>query len=58
MTEEEARKALFQLHYNYMMHTPKEREELYEEYQACRREIKNKLAKFMFEKKQNESLKK
>ena len=33
MTEEEAKKALFQVHYEYMMHPPKERLELYNEYQ-------------------------
>ncbi len=51
MTEDEAKKALFQIHYEYMMHTPKERDALYEEYQAKRNLVKKELAKFLLEKK-------
>ena len=50
MTEEEARKALFQIHYEYMMHTPNERLKLYDEYQKKRSEIKKELARYMIEK--------
>ena len=49
MTEEEARKALFELNYEYMMHGPNERLALYEEYQAKRAEIRKKLTLLMFE---------
>lgn len=44
MTEEEAKKALFQVHYEYMMHTPQEREKLYNEYIEKRNQIKRELA--------------
>lgn len=54
MTEEEAKKALFQIHYEYMMHTPKERLDLYDEYQEKRRQIKSELAKAMLAKKENQ----
>lgn len=50
MTEEEARKALFQIHYEYMMHSPKERLELYDEYKHKRDIIKKELAKVVREK--------
>lgn len=43
MTEQEAKEALFKIHYEYMMHTPKERLELYDEYQRKRNEIKKLL---------------
>lgn len=43
MTEEEAKKALFELHYEYMKHTPKERLKLYEEYKEKRNKIKEAL---------------
>ena len=43
MTEEEAKKALFKLHYEYMKHTPKERLKLYEEYKEKRNKIKEAL---------------
>jgi len=49
MTEEEAKKALFKIHYTYMMHSPKEREKLYSEYQRQRNEIKKELAKAIWE---------
>lgn len=45
MTEEEAKNALFQIHYEYMSHTPKERLKLYDEYQQKRNFIKSELAK-------------
>ena len=54
MTEEEAKKALFQIHYDYMMHTPKERLELYDEYQRKRSEVKKALARTIIEEKQKE----
>ncbi len=57
MNEEEAKKALFQLHYEYMQHTQKERLKLYEEYQRNRTKIKNELMKGILEKKvENKSL--
>ena len=49
MTEEEAKKALFDLHYEYMMHGPNERLELYEEYKSKRAEIKKQLTLLMVE---------
>lgn len=58
MTEDEAKRALFQIHYEYMMHTPKERLALYDEYQEKRREIKKELAKFIMERKEEELKKK
>ena len=54
MTEEEAKKALFNVHYEYIMHTPREREELYEEYQKKRNEIKHELARLYLAKKEAE----
>lgn len=57
MTEEEAKKALFQIHYNYMMHSPKERALLYPEYQRQRNEIKKELSKAILESRE-ESIKK
>ena len=53
MTEEEAKKALFDLHFEYMMHTPKEREKLYEEYIKKRGVIKKQLARLMMERREN-----
>ena len=44
MTEEEANKALFAIHYEYMTHTPKDRLKLYDEYQKKRNQIKESLA--------------
>lgn len=55
MTEEEARKALFQVHYEYMKNPPQKRLELYDEYQAKRKQIKHELAKLILERKQAES---
>lgn len=54
MTEEEAKKALFQLHFEYMTHTPKERLKLYDEYQEKRAQIRHELAMAKIQKKQNE----
>ena len=54
MTEEEARKALFQVHYEYMMHPPKERLKLYDEYKKKRDEIKHELAKTKWENKEKQ----
>lgn len=55
MSEEEAKKALFELNYEYMSHTPKERLELYEKYQESRRKIKEALSNFVLEQKQMET---
>ena len=54
MTEDEAKDALFKLHYEYMMHSPKERLSLYEEYKEKRSQIKEALSKMVREKKENE----
>ena len=39
MTEEEARNSLFQLHFEYMSHPPKERLDLYEKYKTIKAPI-------------------
>lgn len=44
MTEQEAKEALFKLHFEYMSHTPKERLTLYDAYQKNRSEIRQALA--------------
>lgn len=54
MTEQEAKDALFKLHFEYMMHTPKEREKLYDEYIEKRGKIKKELAMLMMERRQKE----
>ena len=54
MTEQEAKDALFQIHFEYMMHTPKERLELYDEYQQKRSTIRKALAKAIEERKLKE----
>lgn len=54
MTEKELKKALFDIRLEYMMHSPKERELLYEEYIKKRGEIRKELAKLMTEKELNE----
>ena len=54
MTEEEARKALFQLHFEYMTHTPKERVKLYDEYQRNRSKIREELIKTLYKQKEKE----
>ena len=45
MTEDEARNALFQLHFEYMTHPPKERLKLYDEYREKRSKIREELTK-------------
>lgn len=44
MTEQEAKEALFKLHFEYMSHTSKERLVLYNQYQEKRSEIRQALA--------------
>lgn len=56
MTEQEARDELFKLHFEYMMHTPKEREKLYDEYIEKRRKIKEELSKLVLERKEKEAV--
>lgn len=53
MTEEEAKKALFELHFWYMSHDKSERLKLYDEYQEKRRDIKKKLIEFKESSKKN-----
>lgn len=55
MTEEEAREALFKIHWEYMKHTPNERLELYDEYIENRKKIKKELSKLIMDKKEIES---
>lgn len=52
MTEEEAKKALFQINFEYMMHTPNERLELYDEYIEKRAEVRRQLTNAIMEKKE------
>lgn len=54
MTEEEAKKALFDLHFQYMMNPPKVRLEKYDEYQKRRSEIRKLLAEAIRERKEKE----
>lgn len=54
MTEKELKRALFDIKFEYMMHTPKEREELYEEYLKKRGEIRKELAKLIREQREKE----
>lgn len=54
MTEEEAKIALFRIHQEYMMHTPKERLALYDEYQRQRSEIRKALVKSKLEEREKE----
>lgn len=54
MTEQEVKDALFKLHFEYMMHTPKEREKLYNEYIEKRKKIKEELSKLVLERKEKE----
>lgn len=49
MTEEEAKNALFNIHLEYMKHTPEERLKLYDEYIENRNKIKKELAKSKLE---------
>ena len=53
MTEEEARNALFQLHFEYMIHSPKERLKLYDEYREKRAKIRQALIETLLEQKEN-----
>lgn len=57
MTEEEAKQALFKIHYEYMKHSPKERLELYDKYQEDRKRIKSELARLKREKLEEENKK-
>lgn len=54
MTEDEAKKALFQIHYEYMRHSKDERSILYNEYQEKRCEIKKELVKYITERKESQ----
>ena len=54
MTEDEAKKALFEINFEYMTHTPKERLELYDEYQKKRSEIRSQLKQAIRERKEKE----
>ena len=54
MTEQEAKDALFKLHFEYMTNEPKKRLALYDEYQRKRSEIKKLLAQAIIEKKESE----
>lgn len=56
MTEDESRKALFQLHYDYMSHPPKERLKLYDEYKRQREEIRKQLAEAIIKKVENKKV--
>lgn len=51
MTEEEAKKALFELHFEYMTHPAKERLKLYDEYRKKRSQIKEALIESINEQK-------
>ncbi len=50
MTEEEAKKELFKLNFEYMSNDPKKRVELYDDYIAKRNEIKKKLSDMLLKK--------
>lgn len=56
MSEEESKKALFELNLEYMKHTPKERLKLYDEYQRKRGEIRSALMKGKLEKSNTKKL--
>ena len=58
MTEEEAKAALFEVHKWYMMHGPKEREKLYDEYKEKRAAIRHELGRIKREKIEAEESKK
>lgn len=55
MNEEEAKQALFKIHYEYMSHTPKERLELYDEYIEKRNKIKENLVQALNSKNNDKS---
>lgn len=54
MTEQGAKEALFKLHFEYMSHSPKERLDLYDEYQKKRNEIRQALVISTAKQKENE----
>lgn len=54
MTEQEAKKALFDLTLEYMSHKPKERKKLYPKYIEDRNEIKKQLSEMVLERKREE----
>ena len=54
MTEQEAKKALFDLTLEYMSHKPKERKKLYPKYIEDRNEIKRQLSKMVLKRKEEE----
>ena len=54
MTEEEARKALFQIYWDYIACPPKEKEEYYKIYKDKRETIKRELTKLVLERKEKE----
>ena len=58
MTEEEAKKELFELHYWYMSHTPKERGKLYDDYIQKRKTIRKALSDYIISKNENVQRKK
>lgn len=55
MTEEEARNALFKIHFEYMTLPKEKRDEKYNDYQEKRRKIRKALAQAMSERKENEA---
>ena len=55
MTEQEAKEALFKIHFWYMSHPPKEREKIENEYQEKRNVVKKALASLILERKEQES---
>ncbi len=55
MTEEEAKKALFQIHYEYMTYPPSERLEHYDEYREKRATIRKALVQLILNKKEEEA---
>lgn len=58
MTEDEAKKALFEIHQEYMKHPKEERLRLYDEYQNKRNSIKTALANMRLETDENTMVKK
>ena len=54
MIEEEAKKALYNIRFEYAMLPPKERLEKYEEYQKKLNDIRHELAKIKLEKREIE----
>lgn len=53
MTEQEAKDALFKLHFEYITKPPKERLKVYDEYIAQRRLIQKELSRVKMEKLEN-----